>query len=128
MSRFEHKPPETAGILTTLQLIGGKWKPLILFILLQDGTKRFGELRRLLPGVTQGMLTNQLRELEQDGLVVRTVYPEIPPKVEYSISEHGKTLGTVLTDMCSWGFQHLEYAGRMNSREEEQVRKNTGSS
>jgi len=128
MSRFEHTPHKTAGILTTLQLIGGKWKPLILFILLQDGTKRFGELRRLLPGVTQGMLTNQLRELEQDGLVVRTVYPEIPPKVEYSISEHGKTLGTVLTDMCSWGFQHLEYTGRMNSREEEQVRKNTGSS
>lgn len=128
MNRFEHQPHETAGILTSLQLIGGKWKPLILFILLQDGTKRFGELRRLLPGVTQGMLTNQLRELEQDGLVVRTVYPEIPPKVEYSISEHGKTLGTVLTDMCSWGFQHLEYTGRMNSREEEPVRKNTGSS
>lgn len=127
MSRSEHQSHETAGILTTLQLIGGKWKPLILFILLQDGTKRFGELRRLLPGVTQGMLTNQLRELVQDGLVVRTVYPEIPPKVEYSISEHGKTLGTVLTDMCSWGFQHLEYTGRMNSREEEPVRKNMGS-
>jgi DNA-binding HxlR family transcriptional regulator len=95
--------------VTTLHAVGGKWKPLILFILLHEGTKRFGELRRLLPNITQGMLTNQLRELEQDGLVVRKVFQEIPPKVEYSISDHGQTLSSILNDMCGWGFSHIDF-------------------
>ncbi|WP_276353686.1 winged helix-turn-helix transcriptional regulator [Cohnella caldifontis] len=113
------RPARRQGILTALQVIGGKWKPLILFILLKEGTKRFGELRRLLPGITQGMLTNQLRELERDGLIVRKVYPTIPPKVEYSLSDHGRSLEGILTDMCSWGFAHLEHAGKENEAIEE---------
>ncbi|WP_026342370.1 winged helix-turn-helix transcriptional regulator [Paenibacillus fonticola] len=108
---------KTVGILTTLRVIGGKWKPLILFILLQDGTKRFGELRRLLPNITQGMLTNQLRELERDGLVIRTIHQEIPPKVEYSISDYGKSLHKILTEMCGWGYDHLEYIQRATSEQ-----------
>ncbi|MBA2937525.1 winged helix-turn-helix transcriptional regulator [Paenibacillus sp. CGMCC 1.16610] len=104
----------TQGIVTTLQMIGGKWKPLILFILMKGGTKRFGELRRLLPEVTQGMLTNQLRELEKDKLVVRQVFQTIPPKVEYSLSDHGRTLSAILTDMCGWGFHHIDFINKTN--------------
>ncbi|KAB2335118.1 winged helix-turn-helix transcriptional regulator [Bacillus mesophilum] len=103
------------GIITTLNVIGGKWKPLILYILLYDGTKRFGELKRSLPGISQGMLTNQLRELEKDCLVERKVYKEIPPRVEYSLTKHATTLTTVLVDMCDWGFKHADFLNEPKS-------------
>jgi len=86
----------------TLQVIGGRWKVPILWHL-SGGTKRFSELSRALNGVTQKMLAQQLRELESAGVVRRKVYPQIPPKVEYSLTETGKTLGPVIAAMCKWG-------------------------
>jgi DNA-binding HxlR family transcriptional regulator len=89
-----------------IDAIGGKWKIPILSLLFQ-GTKRYGELRQQLPGITERMLTMQLRELEQSGLVLRTVYPEIPPKVEYSITELGMSLKPVLREMLGWSETYL---------------------
>lgn len=86
----------------TIDVIGGKWKVIIIHHLL-DGCKRFSQLQRLIPQVTQRMLTSQLRELERDGIVHREVYPQVPPKVEYSLTEQGKTLEPVLCIMHDWG-------------------------
>lgn len=86
----------------TVDVIGGKWKGLILYHLI-SGTKRFNELRRLLPKTTQRMLTLQLRELEKDGIIHREVYPEIPPKVEYSLTNFGETLKPIIFLMRDWG-------------------------
>ncbi|GAA1979966.1 helix-turn-helix domain-containing protein [Amycolatopsis minnesotensis] len=85
-----------------LEVIGGKWKLVILRHLL-DGTMRFGELDRALDGITPRMLTRQLRELEADGLVLRTVYPQVPPKVEYSVTEIGESLRTITGMLEQWG-------------------------
>jgi len=90
-----------------LEVIGGKWKGIILHHLLAK-TIRFNELRRLMPEVTQRMLTKQLRELETDNLISRKVYPEVPPKVEYSMTDYGKSLSPVIRALRVWGTQHLE--------------------
>ncbi|XXM70928.1 winged helix-turn-helix transcriptional regulator [Lysinibacillus sphaericus] len=93
-----------------IDVIGGKWKVLILWNL-NEGEKRFNELKRSLPNITQKMLTQQLRELEEHGLVSRRVYQEVPPRVEYSTTEMGKKLQTTLFEMCQWGDEYAEQKG-----------------
>lgn len=90
----------------TLQVIGGKWKPVILYQLAIEGVLRFGELKRSIPGVTERMLTRQLRELENDGLIHREVYRQIPPKVEYSLRPPGVQLIPILLNMRQWGVNY----------------------
>lgn len=90
----------------TLDLIGGKWKGAILYRLL-EGTRRYGELRRLLCRITQRSLTQQLRELEDDGLVRREVFAEVPPRVEYSLTDRGRTLEPVLVALLGWGASQI---------------------
>lgn len=90
------------SVEVALDVIGGRWKGVVLYHLL-GGVKRFNELRRLIPSVTQRMLTRQLRELEAQGLIKRTVYPQVPPKVEYELTQLGMTLRSVLAELRTWG-------------------------
>lgn len=98
----EYQCPVSAA----MRVIGGKWKPVILW-LLYGGTKRFNELDRMIPGITQKMLTRHLRELEADGVVNRKVYPVVPPKVEYSLTDKGRELEPVLLALANWGKETL---------------------
>lgn len=102
MNRKRMSSSYNCPVEAALAVIGNKWKGVILFHLLED-KKRFNELRRLIPGVTQRMLTLQLRELEADNVIIRKVYPEVPPKVEYSLTAHGKSLKTILHKLREWG-------------------------
>jgi DNA-binding HxlR family transcriptional regulator len=94
-------------VTTTLSVIGGKWKPIILHII-RDEKKRFGEIKKLIPAITQKMLTQQLRELEHDGIINRKVYPVVPPKVEYSLTEYGQSLTPIMNAMAEWGEAHKQ--------------------
>lgn len=98
---------ECSSVKVTLNVIGGKWKPLILYLLF-DSSLRFSQLQRGIDGITQKMLTQQLRELEKDKLVSRKVFPEVPPRVEYSITSYGKTLGPIFRSMNTWGKTHRQ--------------------
>jgi len=103
----EDQTKETIFVQTTLKVLGGKWKLLILWHL-KDNNRRYSELKRLIPEITEKMLIQQLRELEDDGLVHRNVFSEVPPKVEYSFTEYGRSLEPVLQTLCNWGEQHLK--------------------
>ncbi|MED4205883.1 helix-turn-helix domain-containing protein [Neobacillus mesonae] len=94
------------SVEATLEVIGGKWKCVILCHL-THGKKRTSELKRLMPNITQKMLTQQLRELEEDGVINRIVHNQIPPKVEYELSEYGQSLEGILNSLCIWGEKHI---------------------
>lgn len=104
-ARKKKSEPPFCPITATVRLIGGKWKLTILYSLL-SGKKRFNELQRLTGGPSARILTLQLRELEDDGIIKRTVYDQIPPKVEYSLSAKGKSLNEVLEQVAKWGMEH----------------------
>ncbi|MDD3135558.1 MAG: helix-turn-helix domain-containing protein [Methanoregula sp.] len=91
----------------TLDVIGGKWKPLIIWFL-RKRVLRFSDLRRSIPGVTDVMLTKQLRELEEDGVIKRKVYNQVPPKVEYSLTPLGMTIIPLLDALCDWAIEHMK--------------------
>jgi DNA-binding HxlR family transcriptional regulator len=95
----------------TLDMIGGRWKPVILWHLKEERVLRHSQLRRLIPTITQKMLTQQLRQLQADGLVQRRPYPEVPPRVEYSLTAYGRELQAMLDDFCKWGVDHARKEG-----------------
>ena len=100
------------GIEATLEIFGGKWKALITYIL-TFGTKRTGELQRLIPGISQKVLIEKLKELEKDGIIERHVYEEMPPKVEYKLTEYGRSFSNILYSMCFWGRENIKLRQKM---------------
>lgn len=100
-------PGFTCGLDATLRVIAGKWKPLILYFLAQDGPTRYGELRRAIRDVSDKVLIQQLKELEADALVKRTDYKEVPPRVDYSLTPLGRSLAEALVPLCAWGTEHM---------------------
>ncbi len=104
---LRHTSNDYCPVEAALNRIGGKWKALVVLRLLVRA-RRFNELQRALPGITQRMLTRQLRELESDGIVRREIFPEVPPRVEYSLTPAGHALRTVIQPMCEWGQLHIQ--------------------
>lgn len=97
----------------TMQTIGGKWKPIVLYLISKE-INRFGLLKRGISGISKQMLTKQLRELENDGLITRKIYAEIPPRVEYFISKKGFSIFPIIDSMYTWGEQHMEFDNEGN--------------
>lgn len=106
MRKQKHHAYKNCPVEVVLDLIAGKWKTVLLYTL-SGRTIRFNELMRLLPSISQRVLTAQLRQLEADGLVVRTVYPEVPPRVDYALTPLGESLGPILQSMMAWSQQHV---------------------
>ncbi|MEV6776083.1 winged helix-turn-helix transcriptional regulator [Streptomyces syringium] len=111
MATSARRGPYFCGIDAAMDVVAGKWKSLILWELHHHGTRRFAELRRGLPGVSEKMLIQHLREMEEDGLVHREVYREVPPKVEYSLTEHGVSLNAALASLGAWGAERMRRIG-----------------
>ena len=111
MATTARRGPYFCGIDAAMDVVTGKWKSLILWELNHYGTRRFAELRRGLPGVSEKMLIQHLREMEEDGLVHREVYREVPPKVEYSLTEHGVSLNAALAPLGTWGTERIRRIG-----------------
>ncbi|MEU1836266.1 winged helix-turn-helix transcriptional regulator [Micromonospora chersina] len=111
MATTARRGPYFCGIDAAMDVVAGKWKSLILWELHNHGTRRFAELRRGLPGVSEKMLIQHLREMEEDGLVHREVYREVPPKVEYSLTEHGVSLNAALASLGTWGTERIRRIG-----------------
>jgi DNA-binding HxlR family transcriptional regulator len=109
--------PYSCGLGPALEVIGGKWKALILWEI-QAEPRRFGELKRLVPGISEKMLIQQLREMEADGLVHREVFHEVPPRVEYSVTELGTSLNQALGPLADWGEKNAERIGTVRQRRE----------
>jgi DNA-binding HxlR family transcriptional regulator len=105
--RRKQDPEYACPVEVTLDVIGGKWKGMVLYRLL-EGTARFNELRRIIPAITQRVLTTQLRELERDGVISRRVYAEVPPRVEYRLTEFGRGLAPLFNLMEQWGKKYRE--------------------
>ncbi len=101
------KPVYICGLSATLAVVGGKWKMLVLRELM-DGPRRFGEVRRLVDGISEKMLIQQLREMAADGIVARHDFQEVPPRVEYALTEFGMSLIQALKPLCEWGSTHME--------------------
>ena len=106
-------PGFTCGLDATLRVVSGKWKPLILYFVAQDGPTRYGALRRAIRDVSDKMLIQQLKELEADGLVRRTDYQEVPPRVDYSLTPLGHSLAQALVPLCEWGTQNMAEVTRV---------------
>ncbi|MFJ5921665.1 winged helix-turn-helix transcriptional regulator [Kitasatospora sp. NPDC092948] len=111
MVKAPRQGPYICGIDAALDVVSGKWKGLILWELDTHGVRRFAQLRRALPGVSEKMLTQHLRELEEDGLVHREVYAEVPPRVEYSLTAQGRTLNEALRPLGAWGTERVRREG-----------------
>ena len=116
MKKLNYDLRNGCPIKATVDVLGGRWKPTLLYHLF-GGTKRFNEIRRLMPGVTQRILTLQLRELEEDGVVSRHVYAQVPPKVEYSLTPFGRTLEPVIVQMQAWGKTYIASKEHARSHE-----------
>ena len=93
-------------VTATMQVLGGKWKAILINAIYHTSPARFGELKRSVKGITQSMLTQQLRELEEDGLISRKIYAEIPPRVEYTLTDFGLTLSPIMQSMANWGKEY----------------------